>query len=170
MASHLTSSILVSRGRERRLRRGKPCHRNPEWRTGNVIESGLMTKTYGIWIAAMLAADAELNLRPRLAPALDGDFHKLAHAISVDADEGIAVDQSTREIFAQEASRIVAGHAKRRLRQIVGAEGEEFRRFCYLFCHEGGTRQLDHRADHIGWLFTASLFHRVRDRGNALLQ
>jgi hypothetical protein len=67
-----------------------------------------MLTARNIYIAAMLAADAELDVRARLAPALGGDGDEFADAFLIERDEGIARDQSARDILAEERRRIVA--------------------------------------------------------------
>src|SRR5438034_11195155 len=59
-----------------RLRRGKPGDRYAEGRTGNIIQSRLMTETDGIGIAAMFAANAKLEFCACLASPFRRDLHK----------------------------------------------------------------------------------------------
>src|SRR5258706_1403402 len=100
----------------------------------------------------MLAAYAELKLWPNLPPASDRDFDQLADAGLVETHEGIAFDQAARQIFAQEASRVVAAHPERGLRQIIRAEAEKLRRLGNFAGHQSGPRQFDHGSDQIGRL------------------
>src|SRR3546814_13344080 len=79
-------------------------------------------------VAAMLAADAELDARARPATALGGDFDELADTLDVEADEGIGDEDALVDILGQETARIVAADADRSLGQVVGAEAEEFGR------------------------------------------
>ena len=73
----------------------------------------------------MLAADAELDVRTRLAAALGGKPDQFADAVLVDRHEGIGFEQAARRIGTEEGAGIVAADAERGLRQVVGAEGEE---------------------------------------------
>src|SRR5207253_4918983 len=98
-------------------------------------------------IAAMLAADADLEVRPRLASALHADLDELADAVAIDRDEGIDLQNALGDVGRQEARGIVTADAVSGLRQIVGAEGEEFGGLCDLAGHQAGARQLDHGAD-----------------------
>jgi hypothetical protein len=50
---------------------------------------------------------------------------------------------------ADERAVVVAAHAERRLRQVVGAEAEELRFFGDLIRHHASARQFDHRADEV---------------------
>jgi hypothetical protein len=52
------------------LRRREPRDRHAEGRAGDVVEADLLAEGDGGRVAAMLAADAELEVRARLAPAL----------------------------------------------------------------------------------------------------
>ena len=73
----------------------------------------------------MFAADADLELGPHLAPALDTDLDQFADALLVERHEGIARQDAAPGIDAEEARRVVARDAERGLRQIVGAEREK---------------------------------------------
>ena len=74
---------------ERGLGGGKPRDRHAERRAGHVIEPDLVTEGDRGGIPAVLAANADLEIRPRLAPALDADPHQLPDALLVDGHEGI---------------------------------------------------------------------------------
>ena len=54
-----------------------------------------MAEGDGRWIAAVLTANADLQLWAGLASALDADPHKFADALLVDGDKGIAGKDST---------------------------------------------------------------------------
>ena len=119
-------------------------------------------------IAAVLAADADLQLRAHLAAALDADAHQFTDALLVDRHERIGRQDPARGINAEEARGVVARNAERRLRQIVSAEREELRRLGDLAGHQTGARQFDHGADVVielgaGFLVTA-LRHGVDAR------
>ena len=81
-----------------------------------------MTEADRFRIAAMLAADAEFDVRTRFAAALDGDVDHRANAFLIDCHEGIARDQALVHILGQERRGVVARHAQRGLGEIVGAE------------------------------------------------
>ena len=65
---------------ERRLRRRQPGDRHAVGRAGDVVEADLLAEGDRGRIAAVLAADAELDVRPRRAAALGGDADQLADA------------------------------------------------------------------------------------------
>ncbi len=106
-----------------------------------------MAEADGFRIAAVLAADADFQFRPCLAPSLDAQLHELSNARHIDGDEGVTLDKPLRQIIAQEASRVVARNAKRRLREIVGPEAEEFGALRDLIGQKCRAGQLDHGAD-----------------------
>src|SRR5262245_15813522 len=95
----------------------------------------------------MLAADADLQVRPRLASALHSYLDELADTIAVDRNEGIDLEDALGDIGREEARSVIAADAIGGLRQVVGAEGEEFRGLGDLAGHQAGARQLDHGAD-----------------------
>ena len=56
-----------SRWRDRGLRRRDPCDRDPQRRARDVVEAGGVEERDRVWIAAVLAADPELQPRVGLA-------------------------------------------------------------------------------------------------------
>lgn len=77
----------------------------------------------------MFAANAELDTLARRPAPFGCKRDELAHTFHIEADEGIALIDALFDILRQEACRIVAADTQRRLRQIVGAEGEEMSGF-----------------------------------------
>ena len=59
-------------------------------------------------VAAMLAANADLELRLHGAAALDADLHQFADALLVDRDERIARQDAALGVDAEETRRVVA--------------------------------------------------------------
>src|SRR4051812_23318856 len=85
-------SFLCGRCRrftERRLRGRKPRNRYAERRTGNIIQADLVAERNRGGIAAMLAADAELQVLASLAPALVADADEFADTLLVNRHERI---------------------------------------------------------------------------------
>src|SRR5512135_347959 len=80
LASRLARSAFAERG----LRRGKTRDRHAKRRARHVIELGFVAERNRRRIAAMFAADADLEFGPRLASAFDADAHQLADALLVD--------------------------------------------------------------------------------------
>ena len=74
----------------------------------------------------MFAADAEFHAGARGAALFGRDADEFAHALGVDGDEGVGIDDALLAIGLQEGLGVVAGDAEGGLGQVVGAEGEEF--------------------------------------------
>jgi len=72
----------------------------------------------------MLAADAKPNVLPRLARSPAAYRDKLADALLINRHEGVGRQNALGPVGAEECARVVAGNAQRRLRQVVGAKGE----------------------------------------------
>src|SRR5262245_40843519 len=68
---------------ERRLRRGEAGDGDAERRAGNVVQADLLTEIDRGRIAAVLAADAELQGASRIAATGGCDPHQLADAVAV---------------------------------------------------------------------------------------
>src|SRR3954467_8846262 len=98
-------------------------------------------------IAAVLAADAQLQAIAHLTPAVGRDANEFADPFAVDRDEGVDRQNALGLVRAEEARRIVARDAEGGLRQIVGAEREELRGLRDLAGLETRARQLDHRTN-----------------------
>src|SRR5215471_18594999 len=119
------ASFRLEGAAERRLRRGEASNRYAIGRAGNVVEPGLVAEEHRRRIAAMLAANAELELGPSLAPALAGDLDQLAHPLRVQRGERIVLEDATLLVLLQERGRIVAAQPEGGLGEIVRAEREE---------------------------------------------
>ncbi len=98
----------------------------------------------------MFAAQAELEVRARRAAAFDGEADEFAHPLLIQRDEGVLSQDAARLVVAEEGGSVIARDAERGLGEIIGAEGEEFRRLGDFPGLERGARQLDHGADLIG--------------------
>ena len=72
---------------ERRLRRRQPGDRDAVGRGADIIEAGRLAEGDAGGIAAMLAANAELEAGLRRPAPLDGERDQLADALDVEADE-----------------------------------------------------------------------------------
>ena len=100
-------------------------------------------------LAAMLAANADLEVGAGLASTLAADFDHLAHTRLVDADKRIVFIEVVLDIEGQEIARIVAGEAIGRLGQVIGAEGEELGIFSDAIRDKTGTGQFHAGAHHV---------------------
>src|SRR5438067_729623 len=113
---------------QHRLRRCEPGDGHAVRRAADVVEAEPVAELDRLRVAAVLAADAELDRRLHLAPALDGDAHQLTDAFLVERLEWVALDDAFLEIEREElALGVVARHAESRLRQVVRPEREEVR-------------------------------------------
>ena len=101
-------------------------------------------------LAAVLAADPELQVFLRASPPLHGDPHQVAHSALVEDLERVALEHAVLEVVGEELPfRVVAREPERRLRQVVRAEREEVGVLGDLVCADARTRELDHRAAQI---------------------
>src|SRR3954463_8730868 len=66
---------------EARPRRGQPGDRHPVGGAGDVVEAHPLEEVDRLRIAAVLAADAQMEVRPRLAAALAGQADELTHPL-----------------------------------------------------------------------------------------
>src|SRR5688572_8513487 len=85
---------------------------NTEGRAGHIVEAHLLAEGDGGGIAAMLAANAELQLGTALAPALGGDPHELAHAFDIERNKRVNREDAAGGVFAQETGAIVTADAE----------------------------------------------------------
>src|SRR5262245_5271010 len=100
---------------ERGLRGGEPRDRHAEWRARHVVEPDLVAERDRRRVATMLAADAELEGVAHLATAIGRDADQLADAFAVERHERIDRQDALGLIRTEEARRIVARDAERRL-------------------------------------------------------
>ena len=108
-----------------------------------------MAELDGLGIAAMFAADADLEVGPGVASLGRGHLHQRPDAGLIEGGEGILFEDAGLEVGGQEVVDVVARDAVGGLGQIVGAEAEELGFFGDLVGGEGRARQLDHGADHV---------------------
>ena len=100
----------------------------------------------------MLTAYANFEPRPGFASLLNSPAHKHADAFGIERLEGVRAENTGLflvHVIRQKATGIVAGKAHRRLGEIVGAKGEEFRNFGDFSSQQSRPRKLDHCADQI---------------------
>ena len=141
-----TYSARARRG-ERGLRGGEPRERHAERRARHVVEPELVAERDGLRLAAVLAADAELQVVLDAAAALDRDAHQVADARAVERLERVLLEHVVLQVVGEELPLgVVAREAERRLRQVVRPEGEEVRVLGDLVGAHARARQLDHRA------------------------
>ena len=104
----------------------QPGDRHAERRAGDVVEPDLVEEVDGVGVAAVLAADAELEAGPARAALLGGDPDQLADAVAVERLERADAEDALLQVGREERRLdVVAGEAPGGLGQVVGAEGEE---------------------------------------------
>ena len=86
-----------------------------------------MEEMDGRRVAAVLTADADLEVGPRLATALDAGPHEIPDALRVNRRKRILLEDLLLLVDLQELAAVVARKAERELRQVVRAEREELR-------------------------------------------
>src|SRR4051812_5424784 len=69
-------ALLVVRRREHRLGRREARDRDAERRAGDVVEADPLALVDRLRVAAMLAADPELDVGTRAPPLVDRDLHQ----------------------------------------------------------------------------------------------
>ena len=127
-------------------------------------------------VAALLAADAELDVRTGLTAQLRRHLDEAADACLIELGERVGFVDLAVVVGRKELARVVTGEAEGHLRQIVRAEGEEL---CLVGNGVGGqrsARDLDHGADLVGHVGTGFLDDLLRslvddrlDEGQLLL-
>src|SRR6202020_3346439 len=80
------------------LRRRQPRDRHAVGRALDIIEANLVAERDRSRIAAMLAANADLEIGAGLAPARDPDPDQLADAVAIDRDERIDLQDALGNI------------------------------------------------------------------------
>ena len=128
-----------------------------------------MAERDGRRVTAVLAADAEFEVRIRLATELAGHLHELADAVDVQVLERVVLVNLRIVVRAEELRCVVTAEAEGHLRQVVRAEAEEVRLLGDLVGRERGARDLDHRADVVLHVHASIFNQRVRRADNDVL-
>ncbi len=124
-----------------------------------------MEEGYALRIAAVLAADSQLERRLSLPTALAGHRDKDSDALPVEGLEWILSQQATFQVVGEKLLLgVVAAHTAHHLGEIVGAERKEVRVFGYLAGDGACPGQLDHGPNLHGrlphFLLNVGLYHR----------
>ena len=151
--------MLIADGR---LRCRQARDRHAEGRAGNVGQADAVAELHGGRIAAVLAADAQLDVGAGLTAEIGCHLDQLADADLVEAGEGIVLVDLLVVVSAQELAGVVTGEAEGHLGQVVGAEGEELGLLGDLVRGQRGARDLDHGADLVVHIGTGVLDELVR--------
>ena len=83
--------LLIPRILDRGLGGGEACDRHPEGGAGHIGEPHVVAELHGRGIAALLTADAQLDIGTGLAAQLTGHLDQTAHAHLIQAGEGIGL-------------------------------------------------------------------------------
>src|SRR5438132_2703875 len=135
----VTCSVLPSRctkmvfrtlpfARNRGLRRSQTRDRHAERRRADVVEPDFLEKPDRVRIAAVLAADPELEILACRAPLRHRDLDELADAGRFDRRERVVLHDLELGVVRKKRSRVVSRHAEPGLREVIGAEAEELGR------------------------------------------
>src|SRR5690606_19346598 len=100
------------RRHDRGAARLQPRNGDAERRAGHVVEPDLVAEVHRVGVAAVLAADAQLDPRPRLPALLGGDADEPPHAVPVEGLERRHPEDPELQVAAEERSLdVVAGEA-----------------------------------------------------------
>ena len=105
------SRLAGNRLAERGLRRGEPRDRHAIGRARDVVEPDLVAERNRSGIAAVLAADADLEIGPRLAATRDTDLDQFADAVAIHRNERIDLQDALGDVGAEESGGVVAADA-----------------------------------------------------------
>src|SRR4051812_16819697 len=142
------SPAVAPRPRDRRPSGLQPGDRHAERGARHVVEPDLGEEVDRVGVAAVLAADPEVQVGTRLAALLRRDAHHPADALLVEGLERRHTEDAQLEVAAEERRLdVVAREAPAHLGQVVGAEREELRGLGDLAGGHRRARHLDHRAD-----------------------
>src|SRR5258708_39960679 len=117
---------------ELRLSGSQPGHGYPVGRAGNVVQTTGAEEADGVGVAAVLAADTDLELGVRSSSLVRSQPDELADTLLVDRLEGILGKDLLVDVLGKEGAGVVPRVAERHLREVVCAEREEFRGFAQL--------------------------------------
>ena len=109
-----------------------------------------MAEFDAVRFAAVLAANAQLNLGARLSAEVAGDFHQATNASLIDGCERVRIHNVELGVSRKKTAGIVPAHSQRGLCKIVCAKTEELGIACDLVRDERCARDFDHCPDEIG--------------------
>ena len=121
-------------------------------------------------IAAVLATDADFQIRLRRAPACDAVLDQLSHAFLIQGLERIHRINALLHVVRQKRTGIIPAEPQAHLGQVVGAEREELGNLGHFVRRNRRPRDLDHRPDQV--LDGSSHFLKdfLRDSADALFK
>src|SRR5438874_2207772 len=144
--STVCSSKLFS---QRRLCCGETRDRDTEGTATDVIQTEPVAELHALGIAAVFAANAELDLGATLSAFVDGNLHELADAGLIERRERVLLEDLVLDVRHEEVAHVVAADSERHLGEIVRAEAEELGALRDFIGSERAARHFDHGADQI---------------------
>ena len=106
-------SIHGPPGGQRRLGGRQPRDRNPERGAAHVVHAQPVAEGHRRRLAAVLAADPQLEIGPGAAAQLARHLDQLADAGLVQHLERVVLDDAVLEVVGQEVARVVAATGPR---------------------------------------------------------
>ena len=103
---------------------GQPGDGHPEGGAGDIIQSNVVAEHDRGGIAAVLAADAQVDVGVGGPAPAAGVVDQAAHAVLVQLGEGIELIDLLLIVGVQEFAGVVPRETEGHLGQVVGAEGE----------------------------------------------
>ena len=122
-------TVTVLFVRNRCLRCSQSGDGNAERGTGYIVQADAVAEFDGGRISAMLAADAQLNVRTGAASLFRRHADELSHAVLIQLGERIGLINLALIIINQEIARIFPGEAVGPLGQTVGSDRDELSLF-----------------------------------------
>jgi hypothetical protein len=98
-------------------------------------------------IATVLAANSDFEIAAPCSAALDAHSDERADAFLIEGLERVVAENSLLKVIGEKTADVVAGKAEAGLREIVGAEGEEFGALGDLVGDDAAAGDFDHCAD-----------------------
>lgn len=132
------------------LRRSEPRDGHSVRRAADVVDAYLVEEPDGIGVAAMLAADAALEVSTPSAAGLHAVLYQLAHTLGVDGLERVGIQDLVSEIVTHEGSHVVAGESEGHLGEVVRTEGEELGGTRHPLAGQSRAGDFDHGSEMIG--------------------
>src|SRR2546422_594346 len=125
---------------------------NPEGRSTDIVHAEPVAELDAVRITAVLAADADFQLGPGLAPLFDSPAHQHAYPFDIEGLKWIRAEYSGLlfvHVVGKKAARIVAGETHGGLREVVGTKGEEFSDLRDLGGQQSSAREFDHGTNEV---------------------
>src|SRR2546425_3077177 len=146
---------------------------NPEGRSTDIVHAEPVAELDAVRITAVLAADADFQLGPGLAPLFDSPAHQHAYPFDIEGLKWIRAEYSGLlfvHVVGKKAARIVAGETHGGLREVVGTKGEEFSDLRDLGGQQSSAREFDHGTNEVVQLDAGLFDELVGDAASGLLQ